>query len=198
MYKKTIVLEKKVRRQASGKSFSFAVEGDLDQNELKDLSTMLRGIDKIVSEVVSGDMDGAVNKAQKLTGYDSFSAYSVDISYEAYYAASSSTAAMASESSGQYLPEQDGENKELAPPSAPQFPSFDNFFGSLMEELNKYGEDLLASAKNPLNQLFKHHLGELEDDTPSSVADMVEKAMNQVDSFLDKILTDFSAPVEEE
>lgn len=172
---------------ASGQSFSFTVEGDLSKDELKDLSKMLKGIDKIISEVTSGDMDGAMNKASKLTGYDSFSAYSVDISYEAYYEMSSSEAAMVSEKQVADRPQ---EELEATAPAVPQIPDFDSFFDKIMNQVDELEDNLFSAAKQPLNQLFNHHLDEIEndDDAPASLADIVEKAMNQVNSFMDEVM----------
>lgn len=175
---------------ASGKSFSFTVLGDLNEDELKDLESMLKGVDEIVSDVKEGDMEGALNGALGLGDFRTFSAYKVDISYEQYYEMTSSMAATATaqkESSGENIPaESISQNEKQGVPF-----NTDKFFDKLLSHLDKSNEKLLGAVKNPLNKLFQHHLDELSDlaEDSKSLMKMIDEAMKKADAFIEKMLS---------
>ena len=73
---------------ASGQSFSFSVSGDLSEEELADITDIVKNIDEIISDMVEGDMDGAVATAMGMENYDSVSMYAADITHERSYSAS--------------------------------------------------------------------------------------------------------------
>lgn len=54
---------------SSGMNFSFSVEGELDEDELKAIHSLIEDISKIENDFFSGDIDKVFNKAVEL-GYD--------------------------------------------------------------------------------------------------------------------------------
>lgn len=185
---------------ASGKSFSYSVEGSLDENELKDLDAMLKGLDGIVSDVKGGDMQGALDGALGLGTFDTFSAYKVDISYEQYYEMSSSMASMVTESqqvgSGQVSDNLVESGKEPQKQGVPFNP--DKFFEKLLKQFENHEEKFLAAAKDPVHKLFQHHMGELKDDVapPENLLAMLQSASDRLESFLEKFTPEEQADVE--
>ncbi len=69
----------------SGESFSFSVVGDLSEQELTDIESIVKGIDEVIAEMAEGDMDDALDKALSMGGYDTVSMYSADITYQRSY-----------------------------------------------------------------------------------------------------------------
>lgn len=185
---------------ASGKSFSFTVEGTLDDDELKDLDNMLKGLDGVISDVTTGDMDGAVEGALGLGSFDSFSAFSVDINYQQYVEVTSSMAATSTQSipansdnaeqSKQPQLSQILEDEEPQPKNNPLFLDFDKLFGKIIDQLDNHDEKTIGFGKNPINKLFKHHLDEIQngEDKPIPLSQIIEKAMDKTDSFIDKMM----------
>lgn len=185
---------------ASGKSFSFTVEGNLNDDELKDLDNMLKGLDGVISDVTSGDMDGAVEGALRLGSFNSFSAFSVDISYQQYVEATSSMAATSTQSipansndveqSKEPQLSQLLEDEELQPKNNPMFLDFDKLFGKIIDQLNSHDEKIVGYGKNPINKLFRHHLDEIknEEDKTPPLSQILEEAMDKTDSFIDDML----------
>lgn len=183
---------------ASGKSFSFTIEGDLNDDELKDLDNMLKGLDGIISDVTTGDMDEAVKGALGLGGYDSFSAFSVDINYQQYVEVTSTMAATSTET--QRIPEnsngtENGQNPTLSQlfegeephsKNKPMFLDFDKLFGKIIAQLDDHDEETVGFAKKPINSLFKHHLDEIKngEDNVGPLSQVIEKAMEKTDSFI--------------
>lgn len=185
---------------ASGKSFSFTVEGDLSNAELKDIDNMLKGLDEVIYDVTTGDMNGAIEGALGLGGFDSFSAFSVDINYQQYVEVTSSMAATATQSipansngveqSKQPSPPQLAETEEQHPKNKPMFLDFDKLFGKIIDQLDNHDEKIVGFAKDPINKLFKHHLGEMKngEDKAAPLSQLIEKAMKKTDSFIDKMM----------
>lgn len=178
---------------ATGNSFSFSVQGDLDEDELKDLDAMLKGLDGIITDVKDGDMKGAVEGALGLGNFDTFSAYKVDISYQQSYEMSSSMAAVETHTGPAAI--EDGDKEA----SKPGLFNADNFFNKLLKQLDKHDQKLFGPAKNPINKLFQHHLDEMKDvtDQSQSIKEMIEKAMEKVDSFIETMMPELSEPTAE-
>ncbi|MDD9302530.1 MAG: hypothetical protein HUK40_09390 [Desulfobacter sp.] len=59
----------------TGEMFSFSVEGDLSEAELADIESIVAGVDSIIGEMATGDMDDAISKAMAMGSYDSVSSY---------------------------------------------------------------------------------------------------------------------------
>ena len=184
---------------ASGQSFSFSVEGSLSEEELEDIANILKGIDGVISKMSKGDMSGAMDKALKMGGYDTVSAYSADISYQRSYEMSSVEAATATRS----LPSSDeaeqqpaavpanepvpGEDAAIQPAlqGSDLFNEFDSLFNRIMEQFDEYNDRLIGLARQPVNQLFGHHLRGPDNNAGEQFVDTLEAVMAEVDSFLE-------------
>lgn len=185
---------------ASGKSFSFTVEGDLNEDELKDLENMLKGLDGIISDVTTGDMNGAIKGALGLGGFDSFSAFSVDINYQKYVEVTTSMAATSTQSipangnnaeqSKQPQLSQLLEDLEPQPKNKQLVFDFDKLFEKIINQLDYHDEKIVGFGKNPINKLFKHHLNEIENDKDKAppLSQIIEKAMDETESFIDDMM----------
>ncbi len=166
---------------ATGENFSFSVVGELSEEELLDIEAIVTGIDSIISEMEEGDMNGAIDKALSMGGYDSVSMYSADITHKKSYE-------MVSETSAQQIETKPyGSDPSWTRPASyagkktdydTGYPSFSNMFSeslnppknedsflknvdSLMEkminELEKHEEKMVEKAQSPLDKLFDHH-----------------------------------------
>lgn len=186
----------------SGQSFSFSVEGDLSEAELKDIEAILKGLDEVISEMTQGDMFGAVDKALLMGNYDTVSSFSADISYQQSYETRSAVAATATgalsqdDVSGEHKLQSSlasDESREYRRPRANKngaFPDFDTFFKKMADRLASHEEKQLGLAKDPVNKLFKHHLDEIEDvdGKHGSIYRTLEKAMGEIDSLLERMM----------
>ncbi len=170
---------------SSGESFSFSVEGDLSEEELQDIDTMLRGLDRVITDVKEGDMDGAIKNALRLGEFDSFSAYKVDISYQQSYQMTSTTAAVAEETlstpvEGEMLTDFSetarGETSQL----------FDMFFESLIMELDTEKPELVTAARNPIHKLMERHRDSDNENNGkgNDLSKMLTQAMKKMDNFI--------------
>lgn len=145
-------------------SFSFSVQGDLNEQELADIEAIVKGIDEIIGQMAQGDMGGAVESALTMGSFDSISMYQADITLargyeyaESAYAAAASTLPPAPEAPGL---ERDDDTTIHVP----------SMVEKMAEMLEEQQEELLAKAAQPLESLFDHHLEALEEeeeeDTP--------------------------------
>jgi hypothetical protein len=197
---------------SSGEVFTFSVEGDLSEEELEDIESIVAGVDAIIGEMSEGDMAEAVSAALSMGSYDSISKYEAEItmerSYAAYAEASSATygrgrgrglgrMAAAAAEQGQ-VPEKTDEPGN----------SFLDRVTALLEEQE---QETVAWARQPLSQLFSHHLEALEapeknedndevdelDDTnpaePQSLYQLLEDAAKKVDELINAMMTDLFA-----
>lgn len=182
---------------ASGQSFSFTVEGDLSEEELEDIDSIIQGLDGVISEMKDGDMSGALDKAINIGNFDTVSSYAADISYQRSYEMSSAVSATAT----QFQPaaEQSSEEQPLAAPAAESSPElnpfqgkkkglmdFDKFFKKMIKQFEAHEDKQIGLAKDPINKLFKHHLDEIgqDDDASGSIYSALETAMNDIDSLI--------------
>lgn len=178
---------------ASGQSFSFSVEGNLSEEELADIDSLLKGLDKVISEMKSGDMEEALDEALHLGGFDTFASFAADISYERSYQMTSEFAA----ESSQALPveaagaEDNGQPLTFAPESGgapPAIPDFGKLFDKLFENLEKRELQLFDKAAKPMARLLNHHLNGLEneDDTATSLSSTLKEAIDSIESRLNE------------
>ncbi len=142
----------------TGEQFSFSVQGDLNEQELSDIEAIVKGIDRIMAEMVQGDMEEAIEKALSMGSYTSVSMYSADISHERSYAVSQETR---SASQG-ILPDQVSDQARAR--TRGQSPkAVDHFFDKMARLLEKQEEKMLAKARLPLASLFEKYLQKSED-----------------------------------
>jgi hypothetical protein len=194
---------------ASGESFTFSVEGNLSEEELKDVEAIVKGIDEVISEMAEGDMEDAVDAALSMGGYDSIAAYSADITYEKSYSMASEIEAKTIEPTPQPDPEPAPEPATLpqgnnaAPPKMEPFPenrrpwknknnsleNLDKFVEKMTDKIDKLDEKLMDKIQKPIDKLFRHHLGNMKEnrDEERSLYNAVEKAGQEIDKVIDKI-----------
>ena len=149
----------------TGETFSFTVEGDLNEEELEDIESILTGVDNIIGDMMEGDLQGAVSQAMRMGYYDSISSYEADITVKSAYAMYSreqdtSTGALDPNPYAAYLGDADetgAGTDDVGAISAAgdlEIPLMDK----LSELLEKQREDSLARAREPLGSLFDHYL----------------------------------------
>ncbi len=189
---------------SSGESFGFSVEGDLSEEELQDIESIVAGIDHIIGDMVQGDMGDAVSKAMSMGSYDSISMYAADISVERSYEVYAQTQS-AAYTSGRALghesqPAIEGDEQEvLIPETAPD--SGLSFLDKVAELLEEQKEESLARARQPLGQLFDHHInalentGEEEDEVQEieenqSMSSLLETAAKDIDQMINEMVKD--------
>jgi hypothetical protein len=65
----------------SEKNFKMTVDGDLSEQERKDIGKVLKTIDNMMADFVQGHLEPAIEKAGKLSQLDTISGLSLDMSY---------------------------------------------------------------------------------------------------------------------
>ncbi len=136
---------------SSGSSFTFSVDGDLNDEELDDIEAIIKGIDGVIHEMAQGDMDDAVQKALQMGGYDTVSQFEADLSLTRSYSAVSQVATQSSH--GGRIPgsHDKAAQKQVGTP-----------FGKIVELMEAKEEHLQKKALKPVGQLFDHHVNEQE------------------------------------
>src|SRR6056297_3303490 len=143
---------------STGETFAFTVEGDLNEEELEDIESIITGVDGIIGEMMEGDLEDAFSQAMRMGYYDSISSYEADITLQYGYAMYSeaqtaATGALGQEPAAAYLEDSDdGESKRTA--GNLEIPLMDQ----LSDLLEQQQEDALARAREPLSNLFDHYL----------------------------------------
>jgi hypothetical protein len=178
----------------SGESFSFSVQGDLSEEELKDIEAIVKGIDEVISEVAQGDMDDAIAKALSMGGYDTVSEYSADISYQKSYTMRSQV----QEQVINAIPEAYRQPEKSIPETSfkdlftkdKSMIDFERLLEKILEELEKHEEKLVGKAQKPIDKLFRHHLHGLKNDEgeKSPVFLAIESARKQIEAGIEKMM----------
>ena len=188
---------------SSGESFSFSVVGDLNEEELMDIENIVKDIDEIISVVVNGDMDEAVDKALSMGGYDSVSMYSADIAYQRSYQMTSQVQAetmtplpneepnvlQANKRPDNSLKSLNSENNNF---HKTQSDIINNLFEKISDTLGKYEDKLVEKAQKPINNLFWHHIDDIiksrdgEDANKQSNHTDLDKIREKVEKLIDK------------
>ncbi len=150
---------------SSGETFKFTVEGDLNEEELEDIESIITGVDGIIGEMMEGDLQDAVSQAMSMGYYDSISSYEADITVQYGYAMYSeeqtaTTGVLGQDMAAAYLEDfddtaidtDDGEITRTA--GNLEIPLMDQ----LSELLEEQQEEALARAREPLSNLFDHYL----------------------------------------
>jgi len=138
---------------ASGSSFTFSVEGSLNDQELDDIESILASLDEIMNEMIEGDMNSAVEKALMMEGYDTVSQFTADLSMRRSYSVYTRTA----QETSYDLPAGESRRNELSP--------LDRELEKMMERMAKVIEQIEEfhpkTIEKPVDQLFRHHLDKL-------------------------------------
>lgn len=183
---------------STGETFSFTVEGDLNEEELEDIESIITGVDNIIGEMMDGDMMDAVSEAMRMGYYDSISSYEADITVTSGYAMYSqeqtaTTGALGQDLAAAYLEDyddagtDDGETTRMARNLAT------SFMDRLSALLEKQQEESLARAREPLSSLFDHYL-ETQKANEASEAQAGEAQALVDESQTDKGRADKSKP----
>lgn len=170
----------------TGETFSFTVEGDLNEEELEDIESIITGVDNIIGKMMEGDLMSAVSQAMRMGYYDSISSYEADITVKSGYAMYSqeqaaTTGALGRDLAAAYLEDSDDAvtgTDGLGAVSAAgnlEIPLMDQ----LSELLEKQREESLARAREPLSSLFDHYLETQEANEAS------EAQVNEEDAVVD-------------
>lgn len=179
----------------SGETFTFSVEGDLSEDELEDIESIITGVDGIIGEMMDGDLEDAVSQAMSLGHYDTISAYEADITVQHGYAMYSqeqtaTTGAMGQDPARAYLGDSRDRGADID--TGGTTPTVGNLEATLLDRvtelLEKHQEESLARARDPLSSLFDHYL-EIQD------ANEVSEAQENEENTLldgDDTVTSFS------
>jgi len=187
---------------SSGEAFSFSVEGDLSEEELKDIESIVAGVDEIIGEMAEGDMADAVSKAMSMGSYDSISTYAADISVERSYEIYAQTQSE-SYNRGREVGN-DALSAQQLPKAEEQLPLTNidtgaSFLDQITELLEQQKEESVARARQPLSQLFDHHMNALAQVEEDASADEIqeepmyralETAAKDVDQMINEMVKD--------
>lgn len=170
---------------ASGETFAFSVQGDLNEAELADIEDIVAGIDEIIGEMADGDMDDAFALAMSMGSYDSVARYEADITMTRSYSAYAQTQAMTQGRPGFAAPELP---QPMERPAVAGMP----FMDRVAELLEAQEEKALAHARQPLSRLFDHYLSqvEAEDGEKAPAAHALERAARSVDQMIQEMIKD--------
>ena len=186
---------------ASGESFSFTVEGELDEAELEDIEAIVKGLDGVMSEMSQGDTSGALNKVMEMGSFNSVSSFAADITYQRSYEIRTEVTSTAFSTA----PVQEGvpgkknlsaldsgiidESSKSQGKKNGQLLDFDRIFKKMEKQLQLHGNKQLGHAQGAVNKLFKHHLHDLSkgNDGKGSVYSALESAMEDINSMIEKI-----------
>ena len=148
---------------STGETFSFTVEGDLNEEELEDIESIITGVDNIIGEMMEGDMMDAVSEAMRMGYYDSISSYEADITVTSGYAMYSqeqtaTTGALGQDLAAAYLEDYDDAGTDDGETTRTARNLANSFMDRLSALLEKQQEESLARAREPLSSLFDHYL----------------------------------------
>lgn len=175
---------------STGETFSFTVEGDLSEEELKDIESIITGVDGIIGEMMQGDLQEAVSQAMQMGYYDSISSYEADITVKSGYAMyseeqTSATGALGRDLAAAYLGNagdtgmDDGENTR----------GVGDLETSLVDQLTgllqAQREDSLARAREPLGNLFDYYLETQEANDTQQANDVAGEQDNGDEALAD-------------
>src|SRR6056297_3037987 len=151
---------------STGETFAFTVEGDLNEEELEDIESIITGVDGIIGEMMEGDLQDAFSQAMRMGYYDSISSYEADITLQYGYAMYSeaqtaATGALGQEPAAAYL-EDSGDTDTDDTNDGRTARSACNMEASMMDQLSQLLEEqqeqALARARDPLSSLFDYYL----------------------------------------
>ncbi|MCG8532585.1 MAG: hypothetical protein MI749_18255 [Desulfovibrionales bacterium] len=144
---------------ATGESFSFTVQGDLNEEELADIESILLGVDGVMDEMTDDDMAGAMARAVELgmTRFDSVAAYSADLSHVRTYSnttqVSASTAQKATAPADNLAPEALDTGRQL--------------LAQLLKDLDEQKPHVLEKSRTPLDSLFDKYMADAGENIPA-------------------------------
>ncbi|RYY76901.1 MAG: hypothetical protein EOO52_05255 [Gammaproteobacteria bacterium] len=151
--------------QSSASSFELAIEGDLNESELKAINELLGRVDKLAGQFYAGNLDTVFDKAVAL-GYDDqqIASYALNLSQVQIQ--------IVAESYGAFAP--DGEQ---APSLANQLAPVGDFIKDVLSSLNVAGE--FADSHKLLLDLTRKMADEaaVKNEEPSALARFLERIL---------------------
>lgn len=185
---------------SSGETFTFSVEGDLNEDELEDIESIITGVDNIIGEMMEGDLKDAVSQAMSMGYYDTISSYEADITVQYGYAMYSeeqtaTTGALGQDLAAAYLGESGDRGTDIDDGGVTR--TVGNPEASLMDQLSelleKQQEEALARSREPLGSLFDHYLEIQEaNDASAAQANEEEGLVDESQADEDDSVTSFS------
>jgi hypothetical protein len=118
------------------------VSGDLNARELGDINKILGTLDRMMNDLASGDLEGALSRSEKLFGIDTVASFSADMRITASVAVSRYEAAAASlpmPGAGENLAL--GRMDRVADRIAGRMDRFTPHIGNLIKTLENYFSD---------------------------------------------------------
>ena len=169
-------------------SFSFSVQGDLNEQELADIDAIIQGIDGIIGQMAAGNMDDAVSQALEMDTFDSISMYAADISFVQQYAYQETIQSGAKTD----MPAASGRSRLHDTPVPKNSASFTDKMAKFLE---KQQDMPVAKAAPGLDALFRHHQKQLpkaqnpEAQSPEgSLSLALENARKQMDQLIAEMM----------
>ncbi|MGD9730829.1 MAG: hypothetical protein AB7U45_01500 [Desulfamplus sp.] len=191
---------------ASGSQFTFSVKGSLSEQEMDDIESLVKSLDEIINKMSTGDMDDAMSQALELdSGYESISGFEADLTYSSSYSFASESSQRSyadskdaqsldadlttllnqdNENSNQGVLESGLDNQDTVGFKDTLKDSSSRLMEMMLKELEKLREENQALAKKaaePVEQLFNHHIKELEriepkDENQTNLLDQIASA----------------------
>lgn len=137
--------------------FSMSVDGDLNEQELKDVRKTIRKIDKIMTNLLNGgDISEGVAKALKLVNLDSISGLTANYSYENAISIEQTTVEEVSTYSKEGLAE------NVTPVINNEFDYIKNLIDEMVKSVRNSGVKP-SKTINPIKKVFSHLLKDLSE-----------------------------------
>lgn len=150
-------------------SYEISVEGDLDEEEIKDINKAIRNLDKAMQHLSNGDSNEALKKALSLTGLETVAGFEASLKYHAsqeYQSVQQSVFERIADSAKLPKLEDEGKTilekltddltktvKETEVPKENVFDSVNRLFEDMLEKMEKLHED---QPENGWNNFLKN------------------------------------------
>ncbi|MCP4157085.1 MAG: hypothetical protein GY757_55745 [bacterium] len=189
---------------SSKNAFQISVEGDLNEEELEDIKSVVGQLDDIMQDLVSGDLDEAMSDALGiLDDTETITSLNATLQFQQRVSMEQRSVSQLSRtgSPGPFIP-RDGENQgrpgnlqhpsQGGPLNSGGFGGFDSFSnivaeitGKMMDIIEKSDAEPI-DLKEPINKMFSGILEQLAADSPEN--DLKSKLVEQLNSeLIDKL-----------
>lgn len=160
----------------SERSYSITVDGNLSDQELSDIGQVLTSIDSMMSDFVQGRLEPILAEADKLSGLDTVSDFSIDMTYARNVTSAHQTQVQTADSLGTIY---DSNGQIAETPSAtatalPQVAQLRNQAASEADDVTSAMAEQLATVQDSvqkllgaLQQIFDNHRANVENSNPN-------------------------------
>jgi hypothetical protein len=156
------------------RSYSITVDGNLSDEELSDIGQVLTSIDSMMSDFVQGRLEPILAEADKLSGLDTVSDFSIDMTYARNVTSAHQTQVQTADSLGTIY---DSNGQIAESPSATALPQVaqlrnqaaseaDDVTSAMAEQLAKV-QDSVQKLLDALQQIFDKHRENVENSNPN-------------------------------